>query len=309
MEKITSIEQINFSRLLKVCIRAARRAAAEILEIYNRPFSVAYKSDHSPVTEADKRADAVISEILRQEYPSFFILSEESYEAAAESETALRRRMENPFCFIVDPLDGTKEFVKRNNEFTVNIALSYCGRAVAGVVYIPVSGTLYYAAKDFGAYKCTAAPLSAVSFSEENRKPVIASAKTDCAEPELFCPRDQIRVSERSGHVVCVTTSAVVDEQTTQLLNRCKEYILDVVKTASAIKVCCIAEGRADVYVKYGYTMEWDTAAEQIIVEEAGGIFRQLDEARSEMTYNRKDCCNRKGFYVLNRPENMLLDF
>ncbi|MFI3173456.1 MAG: 3'(2'),5'-bisphosphate nucleotidase CysQ, partial [Eubacteriales bacterium] len=139
--------QIKLEEILEVCCDLAIRAGEEIMEVYNDQelfTQVEKKEDDSPLTMADKRANDVIITGLRQCYPNFAILSEEEKDD--------KSRRENPFCFIVDPLDGTKEFIKRNGEFTVNIALAQDQRVILGVVFVPATGDLYYAADRIGSF-------------------------------------------------------------------------------------------------------------------------------------------------------------
>ena len=258
--------------MLPFLCETARAAGDKIMEIYGRDFAVSYKNDRSPLTEADTAADALIREALGGRYPDCAILSEESADSPD--------RLNNPRCFVVDPLDGTKEFVKKNGEFTVNIALTYRGKSVAGVVYAPAQDRLYYAAKGFGAFACTG---KGVCFDE----------------------KDRIRVSDRHDSLRVVTSRSHLDEKTTALLERNKDRIAETLGIGSSLKGCRIAEGNADVYYRPGCTMEWDTAAVQCVIEEAGGVFRQLDDD-SVMRYNRENTVNDKGFYILNSAENAL---
>jgi 3'(2'), 5'-bisphosphate nucleotidase len=172
----------------------------------------------------------------------------------------------------VDPLDGTKEFVKRNGQFTVNIALAYQGKAVMGVIYVPVTGELYYASEGNGAY--------------------LRNESGDT----------RITVSSRTEDIRAVMSSSHGCEQMDRLVE--KYHIKNYVKMGSSLKGCVIAKGDAEVYYRFNPTMEWDTAAMQCIVEEAGAIFRQMDD--SPMRYNREDSLNSKGFYIINCPENKM---
>lgn len=254
----------DLADVLETCKNIAVEAGKVILEVYSRDFSVDYKADESPITQADQQSNTLIVRALERKYPECAILAEESQDNPD--------RLKNDWCFIVDPLDGTKEFVKRNGEFTVNIALAYRGRPVLGVIGIPVTGELYYAVKGHGAY-----------YEKDGHAQKIAvSSRTE--DPRMVVSR-----SHRS-------------ERLQDLIE--KNGIKEIRTVGSAIKGCLIAKGEAEVYYRFGHTMEWDTAAMQCIVEEAGGIFRQMDD--SEMTYNRENSLNEKGFYVLNHPRNKL---
>jgi len=249
---------------------AAVEAGRKIMEIYESDFTVTQKDDKSPLTQADLASDHIITGVLSARYPSHAILSEESRGDLS--------RLQNPGCFIVDPLDGTKEFIKRNGEFTVNIAFAYKGKSVLGVVYVPASGTLYYAAKGLGAYAQSG------------------------ADPVCFADENRIHVSVKTDALTVMTSRSHGDDALDALLARNAHKIGATVSAGSSLKGCLIAEGRADVYYRPGLTMEWDTAAMQCVVEEAGGVFRQSDG--SPMRYNRADSLNDKGFFILNRAEN-----
>lgn len=248
------------------------KAGAEILDVYNSDFAVQTKDDKSPLTQADLRSNKVIVDFLKENYPAIAVLSEET------KDTGERRN--NPFCFVVDPLDGTKEFVKRNGEFTVNIGLCAYGKPILGVVYAPVTSTLWYACAGSGAYTQNAN--CKTHFDEENR--IFVSDKTD-------------------GFTVMASRSHA-DERLAKILDNNKNRISQTVSAGSSLKGCLIAEGKADIYYRTGLTSEWDTCAMHCIVEQAGGVLRQLDH--TPLTYNRANILNDKGFYILNRPENTL---
>ena len=261
-------------KVLEDSIYAAFDAGKAILEIYERDFAVEYKDDKSPLTEADKRSNNLICERLNKYAPYIDILAEESADD--------KKRLENKFCFIVDPLDGTKEFVKKNGEFTVNIGLAYKNKAVLGVVYAPCLNKLYYAAKNCGAF--------ALDLSKQIFK--------------LFDADTRIKVSDKTDGLTVVKSRSHSDEKTEALLEKHKHRIKDTADMGSSLKGCMIAEGAADVYYRFGYTMEWDTCAMQCVVEEAGGIFVQGDW--SDMLYNRENSLNELGFVILNRIESRL---
>ena len=255
---------------LEVCKVAAVEAGRAILEIYNdaKDMQVEYKEGNMPLTVADKAANAVIVSCLREQFPSYAILSEEEKDHLS--------RLENDLCFVVDPLDGTKEFIKRNGQFTVNIALAYQHRVVMGVIYVPVTGELYYGAQGMGAFR-----------------------QCGVETPVRLRVSDNVDVS--SLRVVLSNSHGCT--QMEELLE--KYHLTNFVKVGSSLKGCMIASGEADVYFRHNPTMEWDTAAMQCIVEEAGGIFRQMDG--SEMLYNRENSLNDKGFCAINCEENCLV--
>lgn len=255
-------------------LEAAKRAAVEageaIMEIYlaSEHIEVEYKGEDMPLTKADKAANLRIVRHLKESFPQYAILSEEMKDDLS--------RLENDYCFIVDPLDGTKEFIKRNGQFTVNIALAYQHTSVMGVIYVPVSGELYYACQGKGAYR-----------------------------QEKDGSTQQLHVS---GNTDILSLRAVVSNshgcaEMDQLLSKYK--LTDFVKVGSSLKGCMVASGQADIYYRFNPTMEWDTAAMQCIAEEAGAIFRQMDG--TAMTYNREDSRNSKGFYIINHEDNRLV--
>ena len=257
-----------YAQELETAKRAALLAGAEIMKIYTSDsgFAVEHKGDHSPLTVADKRANQVIVDILRERFPDYSLLSEEEKDEG--------RRLKNSLCFIVDPLDGTKEFIKQNGQFTVNIALVREHRSVMGVIYAPAKGELYFASEGSGAF-----------FALDGEEPV------------------QIEVSNRIEDLTIAVSLSHAGEQEQRLID--KYGIQRCVRMGSSLKGCAVARGEADIYFRFGTTMEWDTAAMQCIAEEAGGIFRQMDD--SLMCYNREDSLNAKGFYIINRIENKLV--
>ncbi len=254
---------------LLIAMQAAQVAGQVILKIYEAPetLQVDWKEDRSPLTSADREANHIIVRQLRESFPTYAILSEEEKDSL--------ERLSNEYCFVVDPLDGTKEFIKRNGQFTVNIALAYRHESVMGVIYVPVTGELYYAAKGYGAYLKSAD-------GKEERLHV-----SDCKE------KSALRIVKSNSH------------DCTEMEDLIARHHLDhCVRMGSSLKGCLIASGKADLYYRYNPTMEWDTAAMQCIVEEAGGVFRQMDD--SLMRYNRENSLNDKGFYAINCMENRL---
>ena len=257
----------NLPDILAVIKPLAVEAGKAIMNIYETEFAVEIKDDKSPLTLADTAANEIIVRCLREHFPGYAILTEESQDDA--------KRLGNDFCFIVDPLDGTKEFINRNGQFTVNIALAYKNEAVLGVIYVPVSEQLYYACRDGGA------------FFED-----LKSGK-----------KRKIQVSDKLDDLTVVGSRSHASPQEAELFEKHKDKIRNIVSVGSSLKGCMVAAGEADVYYRFGLTSEWDIGAMQCIVEESGGIFRQTDG--TVMRYNRKDILNRLGFYVVNRVENI----
>ena len=260
---------MKWERELEIAKEAAVLAGKAIMEVYeeSEEVEVEYKEGDMPLTRADKASNKVIVDILKKEFPEYSILSEEEKDNLD--------RLKNDYCFVVDPLDGTKEFIKRNGQFTVNIALSYKGKSVMGVIYVPVTGELYYAAEGSGAYLVA-------KQGEEAQK---------------------LQVSDKTENLKVVMSSSHGCEQMDRLLE--EHNLTDFVKIGSSLKGCLVAKGDADIYYRFNPTMEWDTAAMQCIAEEAGAIFMQMD--KTPMTYNREDSLNAKGFFVINRKENLFV--
>ncbi len=258
---------MNQTKVLEVMKQLAVEAGKVIMEIYQTDFTVDYKEDESPLTQADRQANAVIVEGLANVFPEYAILSEEVKDDKV--------RRQNPYCFIVDPLDGTKEFVKRNGQFTVNIALAYEQHPVVGVIYVPVTKDLYYASTECGAYKISGE-------TGETRKLTVSDKQTD---------------------LIWVGSKSHSSEKEANLIEGHKNVIGETISAGSSLKGCMVAEGKADIYYRFGLTCEWDTAAMQCIAEQAGAVFRQMDG--SEMLYNRDNTLNEKGFFIVNRTENI----
>ena len=258
-----------FKKELNKMIEACQKAKVEIMKIYNLGFDVEIKDDDSPVTLADKTADRLIREILQKEFPNYAFLTE-------ESEDDLSRR-ENDYLFVVDPVDGTKDFVAKDDMFTTNVALVYKEEVVAGVVYVPARNEYYFAMKNYGSFYC-----------KEGEEPV------------------RIHVNDKINELTMLISVFHTTEKEKSIIENHKDRITKVEKYGSAIKACRIAHGLAEVSFRLGSgTKEWDTAASQIVVLEAGGVFAKPD--LTPITYNRIDVYNREGFVVLNRKENLLV--
>lgn len=262
---------MNLEKVCEICSELAVKAGEEIMKIYDSGVTdVDYKEDSSPLTAADKASNAVIVKGLKEQFAAAAILSEEEKDNLD--------RLNNPYCFVVDPLDGTKEFIKRNGQFTVNIALAYEQRPVVGVVYVPVTKELYFAINGQGAFmQKEGGDVTRISVDKE------VKAKSD------------LRMVMSNSHG-CAEMDALMDQY----------QFKNTLKVGSSLKGIMVARGEADAYYRFNPTMEWDTAAMHCIVEEAGGIFRQMDH--SEMVYNRVNSLNDKGFYIINMEEHQLLD-
>jgi 3'(2'), 5'-bisphosphate nucleotidase len=238
-------------RLVDAVCDIARAAGRAVLEVYGRDFTVSRKSDDSPLTEADRVAHTIIARDLAALDTAIPLLSEES----APEDHAARRSWSR--YWLVDPLDGTKEFVKRNGEFTVNIALVVDGRAVLGAVYAPVLDRLYFGALTQGAWRADGpATPHAIAVRKTAASPLRVVGSRSHPSPELA-----------------------------EYLARLGPH--EITDMGSSLKICLIAEGAADVYPRLGPTSEWDTAAAQAILESAGG--RMIDLAGRPLRYNSKD--------------------
>jgi 3'(2'), 5'-bisphosphate nucleotidase len=248
----------QLSEWLPTVIGLADAAGEEILRVYHSAFSVTFKRDRSPLTEADLAAQRVISAGLTQLTPQIGVLGEES---PAE---ALTERRAWSALWLVDPLDGTREFVKRNGEFTVNIALIDAGEPVLGVVYAPAKAVLYAAARGAGAFRRDA---------DGSRTPIQVSAKAPST----------LRILGSRSHA-----DAVLD----RMLERLGPH--ERVSIGSALKFGLLAEGRGDLYVRRGTTCEWDTAAGQAVVLEAGGCV--VDFSGQPLRYNAHDHVTNPSF-------------
>ncbi|HUR31032.1 MAG TPA: 3'(2'),5'-bisphosphate nucleotidase CysQ [Saprospiraceae bacterium] len=236
-----------------------KKAGAAIMEVYadESKFNIELKSDNSPLTDADKQSNEIIIQYLSKHYPDIPIISEETKEASY----AERKNYER--YFLIDPLDGTKEFIKRNGEFTINVAYLEDSSPVCGYVYVPVNGNTYYAARGRGAFKID----NDSSVIELRSKPFF-----------LFDPN--IKVVASRSHP---------DEQTERIISLLQNP--EVVSAGSALKFMLIAAGLAHFYPRLAPTMEWDTAAAQCILEEAGGSVIRFDDLMP-LTYNKENLLN-----------------
>jgi len=221
------LEEIDIQDIIQI----AKNAGTAIMEIYKKDFSIEYKDDKSPLTEADKISNKIICESLYKLFPEIPILSEENREIPYE----IRKNWE--YFWLIDPIDGTKEFIKKNGEFTINIALIHKNTPVLGVVYAPATNLLYYAKKGEGAYKNGIK----IPYVRDDDKFIIVASKSHMSK-------------ETEGYIDNIKTG------------KAKELI----SMGSSLKICLVAEGAADIYPRLGPTMEWDTAAAHAVVLESG---------------------------------------
>jgi len=262
------------NELLKISITAAIEAGKKILEVYENEFEVETKTDNSPLTEADKQSHEKIKEIISP--LSISMLSEEGKQLSYEE-----RKNWNKF-WLVDPLDGTKEFIKRNGEFTVNIALVEDGLPIAGVVHVPVTGKTYYGSKETGSYSFT--------FNEKEGKSIEACISNAEKLPGSQAPEIYTVVASRSHNTP--ETEEFIDE-------RRKQYgQVNCVSSGSSIKLCLVAEGKANVYPRLAPTMEWDTAAGHAVAKFAGCKVYDY-RTGNELQYNKENLLN--PWFVVER--------
>jgi 3'(2'), 5'-bisphosphate nucleotidase len=263
--------------LLYQAIQAAIKAGQAILRIYETDFTVAHKPDQSPLTLADCESHRIIVEQL--ETVGFPILSEEGRQLPYQERQAWIT------FWLLDPLDGTKEFVKRNGEFTVNIALITDGKPVMGVIYVPVADVLYFGSLQNGAYKMTTAAerLVALLSPEEDKHQRISELCAAAERLPLPSPERFTVVGSRSHSTPDV--AAIVEK----LKNIHGD--VDLIPAGSSLKICMVAEGRAQLYPRTGPTMEWDTAAGQAIAEAAGAEMVVFDSGEP-MRYNKENLRN-----------------
>lgn len=254
--------------LLTIAVKAAIKAGAEIMSIYSGDFEVLYKLDKSPITLADANANAVINAYL--ENTNIPIISEEN----KQTDYSIRKHWDT--CWMVDPLDGTKEFVKRNGEFTVNIALIKNNKPMLGVIYIPVTHTLYYADVLEGkAYKSV---VLGHRFSKED-----LLQNSTALQPNTNNTNTLVVVGSKSHK------SPATDKYIQNLKAQGKK--IQLVSKGSSLKFCLVAEGSADVYPRFAPTMEWDTAAGHAICNAVGLKVKQID-TDEELQYNKENLLN-----------------
>jgi 3'(2'), 5'-bisphosphate nucleotidase len=263
-------DSLDLKSLCDSCVEIAREAGRKILDIYNTEFDIEHKDDKSPLTNADMASHHTIVRALTALTPDIPILSEESAKLPFE------QRKQWAVYWLVDPLDGTREFIKRNGEFTVNIALIDNHKSVLGVIHVPVLGIDYFAWEGGGAFKTehgTAAVPISVKAVEGNKLVVAGSRSHGSEEMQKYMEKLADRYSD-----------------------------IDMMSMGSSLKFCLVAEGKADLYPRLGLTSEWDTAAAQCIVEQAGGHVTKTD--MSTLEYNTKDSLLNPFFFVFGDSKN-----
>ena len=232
---------------MKKIITIAQQAGEAIMQIYQNDVSVEYKEDQSPLTEADLASHHLICGELSKFYPDIPILSEESADTFTLAD-------ENACFWCVDPLDGTKEFIKKNDEFTINIALIYNQQPILGVIGVPAKNMVYAAVKGEGAFK-------------QQGKNELQKIHVKPLDPD---------------HLTFAVSRSHLDDRTKAMVD---EYEAQILQAGSALKLAYVAEGLVDVYPRFGPTMLWDVAAGQCVIEESGGQVLRA-ENQQPMTYN-----------------------
>ena len=253
--------------LTNLAIKAAISAGTKINEVYSfSDFNIEIKDDNTPVTVADHLAHAEIIEKLQ--VSGLPVLSEEGIHLSY----AERKNWE--LFWLVDPLDGTKEFIKRNDEFTVNIALIQGNQPISGVIYAPVSGELYAGIFEFGAYK-------------------IINPNDACTFGEMQQSGTKLPMKKASEKLIVAVSRSHMNQETASYIDQIASASseIEIQQKGSSLKICMVAEGTAAVYPKFGKTMEWDTAAGHAIILAAGKNII-CPEASSELTYNKEDLRN-----------------
>ena len=258
---------MNFKKLLKIAINASLKGGDAIMEVYASDFVVEHKDDKSPLTLADKNCNDVIEGyLLNTNIP---ILSEEG------AKISFQERKEWEYSWLVDPLDGTKEFVKRNGEFTVNIAMIHEGIPIMGVIYVPVKKELYFALEGLGSFKKS-------DFTDEI---------TDLEQ--LISVSDSLPIKEDRDTYIVVGSRSHMSVETEEFFDQKKQEHgnVEVMAVGSSLKLCMLAEGKADAYPRYAPTMEWDTGAGHAIVKYAGFSVKQYNSSE-DVVYNKENLIN-----------------
>lgn len=260
---------MKFEKLLKTAIQASIDAGEEVCKIYKDEFDISYKDDKSPLTVADTRSNEIIHSYLdKTQIP---ILSEEGKFIPYE----VRKKWE--YFWIVDPLDGTKEFIKRNGEFTINIALIKRKKPVLGVIYVPVQKSLYFASSSTGSVKI------------EN----ITETKKDSSLNDYIFIGEKLPLKNLNRKYTVVGSKSHMTKETENFINQLRKEHgnIEVLSRGSSLKICMVAEGKANIYPRFAPTMEWDIAAGHAIIKYAEGKLINYN-TQKEITYNTRSLIN-----------------
>jgi 3'(2'), 5'-bisphosphate nucleotidase len=271
------MHQPELITMLETAVKASLAAGNEICDIYNQNFSVEFKIDNSPLTLADKRSNEIIQGFL--EKTGLPILSEEGKTIPYEVRKNWKR------FWLVDPLDGTKEFIKRNGEFTTNIALIEDGLPRLGVIYLPVQKSLYIGSENMGSYR-------------------LNNISDFISVEELLLSGEKLPLSIINNSFVVVGSKSHMNKETEDYISEIKRKhtLVEIISRGSSIKICMVAEGSANEYPRFAPTMEWDIAAGHAIVKFAGGSLINY-ELNKEMVYNNESLVN-PWFLVKGKPFN-----
>ena len=259
---------MKYVRELETVIRLCKEVSPKVLEIYNsNNLGVEIKEDNSPVTKADKYVDKYLRDNLSTIFPSIGFLTEESVDDLS--------RLDKEYIWIIDPIDGTKDFVAHDDQFSINVALCHRHEIVLGVIYAPVSGNLYYAIKEAGSYS------------------------------EISGIKTKLKVSNRRDNLRVITSKFHLNDIERNMIDKYKDRFECVFAYGSSLKGCLIARGDAELSYRFSSgTKEWDTAAMGLILNEAGGFLLKLDGA--PIAYNRTDVHNHGGYIICNNYQNFL---
>ena len=282
---------------LLMALLAAKDAGRAILDVYRQDFDISYKDDHSPLTLADQRSHNIIvshlSDVSGERLP---ILSEEGRSISYQQ----RRRWK--YFWMADPLDGTKEFIKKNDEFAVNIAQIHQNRPILGVIYVPVKDVFYFAGDGLGAYRMDNSDILAIGTDRPVKNDSARVLETILAR-SIKLPDDNHRFEKKDSQITIVGSRSHATKELEAFIEtmRKKHEQVEFISAGSSLKLCLVAEGRADIYPRLGPTMEWDTAAGQVIVEQARGsvLNYEMDEP---LRYNKKNLLNPWFIASINDP-------
>ncbi|MFP3860225.1 MAG: 3'(2'),5'-bisphosphate nucleotidase CysQ [Bacteroidales bacterium] len=261
----------EYKELLTTAVKAALLAGKEINTVYGQSdFEVEEKEDETPLTLADRKAHEKIKAYLKE--TDIPLLSEEG------RDIPYSERESWDYFWLVDPLDGTKEFIKRNGEFTVNIALIHKGKPILGVVFAPYVSDLYFGCEKFGAYKIEGVDEQLMKFEDLD---------------ELMKAGDILPKKSDRKELIIVASRSHMNDDTQQYVDALREKFGDAkfVSKGSSLKICMVAEGGADVYPRFAPTMEWDTAAGHAVALAAGFLVTEKDE-KTPLRYNKKELKN-----------------
>lgn len=258
---------INMVQLLAI----AKAAGDAVMDVYHKSFTPEMKDDGSPITEADRASYRIISRSLMGAYPDIPILSEEGEDIPYKVRSGWKR------FWLIDPLDGTKEFIGRNDQFTVNIALIENSEPALGVIYIPAEETFYYACSGQGSYKIKGS----------------SSLGVEAAIGLIMRLSERLPTKAGIRPFTIVTSRSHMSKETEEYIGRLRSEHrqIDSIIAGSSLKLCMVAEGRADAYPRFAPTMEWDIAAGQIIVEEAGGEVVSVHDGQ-RLRFNKESLVN-----------------